>query len=587
MRFFYLLFIFFNLSIVSQKSNSVSPDFNAEHCIGSRLADDICGKIVGEQKDLKGNGTDLTLDGKKVPNSQLSKPAGPGKAGPVNYQGRKVGDIDPNGTITFNSFSTPVIPVSGDIDPVKASGNCEAQKEETNSCCTDPVNCLGGEHLSTFNQVNNIATQVGPGMSMLLQGTGKDMSGMCEALQAMAGAGAGLSTAAFAKCKSSISACHSSCDQSIKSNCEVYVQAKLDCQSTNPLSTGNFARAETNANKIVRHSKVIKPACTALNAKAGEIANNLGQMANSAISAELCKQQASATKGKEECAKAGGRWDGYNCITPEGECEKIDGVWDGKKCKSQQQLCQEKGSDWRWNNVECVNRITECEELQKKGGAYTWDPLAKLGEGACREVTQATVNTGNEGGDLTNPYGGGDTLNTETPGGNDGNDNPDNPDNNDVGGGGSPALSGSGSNGLLSGLKSSDTDSKKTPTNKAAATAGSGKSYGGGGKMRGTGRRSPYGRRSAERTPSGNSKDKSGLSMGGGGFSGYGGGGGSNGEDSYASLGLSKKKLKELKKKAGAKRKAAGEGLGGAHQNIFERITKRFQSLCKNKLDCR
>ena len=597
MRFLYLLFIFFNLTIVSQRSSSVSADFNQAGCQGSSLADEICSETVGEAKELKVEDNRLKLGDKDVTNQVIQE-----ADGRLTFQGKEVGrygSTENSGTIrNFTSgFSTPLIPVSGDINPVKEGASCEVQKEDATSCCNDPVTCLGGEHLSTFNQVNNIATQVGPGLSMLMQGTGKDMSGMCEALQAMAGAGAGLSTAALAKCKGSISACHSSCDKSIKRSCEIYVQAKLDCNRNinlpmvdKPSVEQSFAAiAETPAKRIVKHKRVIKPACDALNAKATEIIGNLGQMANSALSAELCKKQASAGKDKEECAKAGGRWDGYRCITPEGECEKQDGIWDGKKCKSQQQVCVEKGSDWRWNNVECVNRQEECEEAQQKGVAVSWDPLANLGKGACRKTdqTQATVNRGDGSGDISDQYGGGINLNTETPGTNDEYD-PDDPDNNAVGGGGStPAgISSGGSPGssdLLSGLKSSGTNPKAaSPTNTAA---GKGKRYSGGGRMGGFGR-GFRGRRSGERASSGSDKDKPGLSMGGGGFSGYGGGSG-DGDDSYASLGLSKKKLKELEKKAGAKRKAASEGLGGAHQNIFERITKRFQSLCKNKLDCR
>lgn len=477
------------------------------------------------------------------------------------------------------------------VEADEEAPSCDSGHAKAQTCCNDPVTCLGGEHLSTLNQVNNIATQVGPGMSMLLQGTGKDMSGMCEALQAMAGAGAGLSTAALAKCKGSISSCYSACDRDIKTNCQKYSILKAQCEQRSPPNRQLEAEGKKLAAQIVKDEEKIKPACSALNAKAGEIIGNLGQMANSALSAELCKKQASAMDGKEDCAKAGGRWDGYKCITPEGECEKRDGIWDGKKCKSQQQVCMEKGTDWRWNNIECVNRKAECEEAQNKGVTVVWDPLASLGKGECRQkaqVPEATVNKGDGGGDITNPYGGGINLNTETPGSDEGNrGDPDDPDNQLGGGGKTPAgISSGGSPGssdLLSGLKSSGTNSKAaSPTNTAAA--GKKGSYRGAMGGFGSGYR---GRRPAERASgSGSDKEKPGLSMGGGGFSGYGGGSG-DGDDSYASLGLSKKKLKELEKKAGAKRKAASEGLGGAHQNIFERITKRFQSLCKNKLDCR
>ena len=77
--------------------------------------------------------------------------------------------------------------------------------------------------------------------------------------------------------------------------------------------------------------------------------------------------------------------------------------------------------------------------------------------------------------------------------------------------------------------------------------------------------------------------------MGGGGFGGYGGGGGGFGDSpsAQAAFGMNNKKLKELEAKKGAKRATAGEIGGGAHQSIFERVTKRFQILCQNKLDCR
>ena len=462
--------------------------------------------------------------------------------------------------------------------------NCEKGHLDAQGCCNDPVNCLGGDNLSTFQEVNNIATQVGPGLSMLMQGTGKDMSGMCEALQAMAGAGAGLSTAALVKCKGSISSCRSTCDQEIKINCTEYKTAQITC-TTESESLNNRVSAHTKfANTASKNVPLItkayatKPACTALNAKATEIMGNVGQMANSALSAELCKQQASATQTKEECAKAGGRLDAYSrCITPEGDCEKEDGIWDGIRCKSQEQVCLEKG--WRWNRVECKDPVVECAEA---GGQ--WNAAQR----ACREIAKATVNRGDGNGNLNDQYGSGINLNTETPGNNENEYDPDDPDNNDVGGGGStPAgiSGGSPSSDLLSGLKDSSGTSPSTDSSSTSGTAGS--KIGSSGGIRGGFGRGFSGRRPAERASrSGGDDDKPGLSMGGGGFSGYGGGGSGDG-DSYASLGLSKKKLKELEKKAGAKRKTASEGLGGAHQNIFERITKRFQSLCQNKLDCR
>ena len=73
---------------------------------------------------------------------------------------------------------------------------------------------------------------------------------------------------------------------------------------------------------------------------------------------------------------------------------------------------------------------------------------------------------------------------------------------------------------------------------------------------------------------------------GGGGFGGYGGSGRKKGAGKLA---LSKKQIKKRKKEQGAKRTLPEmkDGLGGAHHDIFERITKRFTHLCKNKMSCR
>ncbi len=72
---------------------------------------------------------------------------------------------------------------------------------------------------------------------------------------------------------------------------------------------------------------------------------------------------------------------------------------------------------------------------------------------------------------------------------------------------------------------------------------------------------------------------------GGGGFGGYGGGG----RRGRGKLALSKKQIKKLTKEKGAQRTLSKmkEGFGGAHHDIFERITKRFTHLCKNKMNCR
>ena len=102
-----------------------------------------------------------------------------------------------------------------------------------NTCCTDPMTCLGGSALSTANEVGSVVTAVGPGLGMALQGGGQDMSGMCKAMQALAGTGASLSTAAHMKCTGSISSCHLRIANAISPvACNTYVQAKNLCKES-------------------------------------------------------------------------------------------------------------------------------------------------------------------------------------------------------------------------------------------------------------------------------------------------------------------------------------------------------------------
>ena len=121
-------------------------------------------------------------------------------------------------------------------------------------------------------------------------------------------------------------------------------------------------------------------------------------------------------------------------------------------------------------------------------------------------------------------------------------------------------------------------------TGGSSAGSGSSGSGGGGGFFSGLfgGRKGKSNKRGVAYT------DESGATAkgaGGGGFGGYGGGGRRKGRDKLA---LNKKQIKKLKKEQGAKRTLSEmkDGLGGAHHDIFERITKRFTHLCKNKMSC-
>ena len=425
-------------------------------------------------------------------------------------------------------------------------GSCTDARGTAVGCCGDPVSCLGSQHLSTLQDVNNVVTQVGPGLATMLQGFGKDMSGMCKALQGLAGSGASLSLAAAAKCKGSISSCHSTCDSQIKNACDKYHIEKNQCESAKKtirsIQCSNppcERQKETNIKKVeendfqpkagplasaINQYRNAKNDCTAQSANAKDLSENMGQMANSAISAELCKQQARHANNKEDCKKLEGHtWKDGECVPPKEEPPPTVPL-----------------STAGGNNV--ISHGT-------------------TSLGAPTVETPSTESESTDGGTTGTSGGGGGGGKTTTGG--------DFTDDIDLPGSSSPYADES---------EDSDTDTA------AAGKTGTGGRYSG---RRGRGF-SGYGGRNKRKGYTPSDDTAGGLSMGGGGFGGYGGGGfGSKGSpSSFASLGLSKKKLKELEAKKGAKRATAGES-GGAHQSIFERVTKRFQVLCQDKLDCR
>ncbi|MDE0119501.1 MAG: hypothetical protein OXM55_05785 [Bdellovibrionales bacterium] len=422
----------------------------------------------------------------------------------------------------------------------KNSGQKMCSDREARKCCGDPTTCLGGEALSTFNEINNIVTQVGPGLASMLQGFGKDMSNMCETMQGLAASGASVALAAATKCKSSISSCNSNCDYQIKKvECDKYIAARNTCSSnkgtcmpkpscTNTHETA-FQQKVLPIFKQVRRHEETQASCLAQKAKAKEISKAIPQMANSAISAELCKQQARMTQDKAGCEKQKGHtWRDGKCHPPEEE-EEPTVAFDIQSGKN---IISHSTGSLGTPTVEAPNPETTTED----------DP---------------------DGDSRTSGGGGGGTRRAAGGSSPDGIDLPD-----------------------PSSPYSEDSEEESDST----ASTGTDKGRGSSGLRRGGfggygSRGGYYGKKRKPYSSSGKDND---LSMGGGGFGGYGGGGFSSrgSPSSQASLGLSQKKLKEMEAKKGAKRATAGEAGGGAHQSIFERVTKRFQILCQDKLDC-
>ena len=493
---FFLFSFFISFNAVANNSGNSNPqrpttvdDFVATGCQGSPTTDSRC-KV-----------------GKKATEAdkQLSKEAF-----------KKTHGFPKPETITVGQSFLIDLPES---DPSAASIACEA--DTATRCCSDPSTCLGGEALSSFQDISSIVTNAGPGLAMAMQGMGKDMYKLCQAMQSLAAGGAGLSMAAKGACSRKISSCQSSCNHQIRQQCELYRTAKKQCE-TKQITDTAFAKQGGNPANLINKYEGIKTTCVTQKKKAKDLTDNMGEMVNSALSAELCKQQTKIPK--KQCLKNGGKWVDMKCVMPEEEKEE-----------RQQTVAL------RNNNGAHIPQYT----------------------GAQAGVISESPSRDSKGEPLSNP-----------------DDNPDS------GGGGSSdssqeATSPPGLPGLAAGTELDSDSDDSTGAGQGGKGSGSGLSGLSGLSGGGSGF-SPYNRNKNDE----DEEEDDALSMGGGGFAGYGGGGGGDSGNAYASLGLSKKKMDELKKKKGAKRVTASEAKG-THQNIFERISKRFQSLCQSKLDCR
>ncbi len=483
---------------------------------------------------------------------------------PICEKYEDTGDTDSGGASTANgdSGSTGENGINASDEEggaEKSSANCRTALDDAEICCDTPTTCLGGEALATLEQVNNVVTSVGPGLATMLQGFGKGgMGEMCKQMQLLAAGGGSLAVAAHGKCKLKISSCTSQCEQQIKTKCSEYNIAKTkcedamgrcsspedaptpvaatelsetECKGTPPAYETTFEIARDPARQVLTLTGQ-KKECKKQAVKVKDWGDKMGQMANTALSAEMCKQQARILDEKELCKAKGGTMKDGECDIPETNEEK----------------CEKAGREWKDGTcLPPVARITAQNQQVRHSQSS-----ATLSEEPAPEK-ESTEGEG-EGPDKT---GGG------------GRD----------GGAGAPPPGISIPGGEDDPLTEDGTEDGGDSATGGSTQVRSGPFLGGsGGRYRGRGRNNKKG--------GGDDEEDGNLGMGGGGFSAYGGrGGGGGDEEDFASLKLSKKKLKEMEKKKGALRKTASE-MGGAHQNIFERINRRFKSLCQKDLDC-
>ena len=504
-----------------KKDNTkLENDFNSQGCKGSANAEAICGDAGYTEEDAK-------KQDKSPKTDSADTTAGGGDQGTstttqdVKAQGATFAQEEGNNPVT----------------------GCWTAPAKTEECCADPTTCLGSEALSTLEQVNTAVTMAGPGVASALTGFGKDMSGMCSTIQKLAGAGAALSLASSSRCKAQIGLCNSTCDKEIKQKCTMYWMQKRSCVAGIP--ENQFESARNDARDIIR-AENNKSSCKRQRAKVKDWGEKMGQMLNSALSAELCKRQAGLIKSKKECKAAGREWKDGECLPPKpdvriAQCEGAGGTWNKK--------------------TEKCTRPTPPPVVANIEDPSITPPTPNIIAPDSEKAPSDTINQE-------------DPDNNTTPGGGGGDIRKNKAQNNKKNKIGMP-------------LDSTDDFLEGEGASSGGFAGGSNNSSGSQGGMRGFFRRGGKGY-GGRRKGNKEDKDPNNYKMGGGGFGGYAGGGrGGRGGGDFANLKLSKKQLDEIAKKKGAMRKINSQGFGGAHENIFARITRRFKALCQKDIDCR
>ena len=486
---------------------------------------------------------------------------------------------------------------------------CESSEERAVKCCSDPVSCLGGSALSTFHEINTMVTAVGPGLATAagaLGLSGKGMHGLCLAIQGLAAKQATVSLAAHQTCKGKISTCNSVCDDEIEQKCKEYCEARENCNKTikGPCSTPSGAQYTTQRNickekakstfkqtvkpeqrlSDIKDFKATKVRCDKQKANATKLFQNIGQMTNTALAAEMCKQQAGIKKDQEACEKEPKEerctWTGEDCdckgpLKNQEQCEKVGCVWINGDCDCQRaeseckdkpnchwdnktgcncpdlkkQKCAEQKCQWINDSCDCSKK--ECEEEQQKDLNCRW----KDEKCVCKPKPQPKPTSAGPGARPSAQYGPlsleqAPPLNTKHS--EDEEEEEEEGSDGGMGGGGDSTNSGrkrrTGSQNINfpSALGGGSLSPRNTASGKSSGGGGgsgsmSDLSGGGFGPSRGGG---------GDRYYRGRPQKDSSPSFGRGGWGGYGGGGGDyDDDDDSADLGLSKEKLKELEKK--------------------------------------
>lgn len=406
--------------------------------------------------------------------------------------------------------------------------SCYGGLKLASHCCHDPSDCISGIDTDTMNIMNIF---IGAGSKIAassLSGKGKDISGLCKGMKQFSKAGEKLAKASYYRCKAQIHICKRACKIEKKQQCKQYHEEVKGCQqrkNTLPVCTVSSSADCENA---------LKP-----------LKENIKKIAQTVYAIE--EEQKPACKDLKKQAK-----------------------------------------EIKNNMKELAKTVKSSDECNKQATAGIEEIVEKINERAASKlrieeaentVTSARQNTGGDSSFSQNPTGEPTEFHTENPG-------------TSVGGGGqereiSAATSPTNNNNNNSGgaantlfnKESTDTDSSlkwtRDKNNPTATTTGGGQkslNYG----------ETSYDNKKPNKIPQNkNIKSKQKIALAGGEFGAY-----------SSPLNKNNPFIKNYQKQqkeesAFNKKSLSGFRGGGMHENIFERITKRFQSLCQQqKIDC-
>lgn len=380
---------------------------------------------------------------------------------------------------------------------------------------------------------------------------------------------AGVTATAVANCKASISSCTSTCQNEIDINCAKYRTAQTTCKleeseaALNPtIVTSIYEKFKEVAKEPVKNILAASaniPLCAAETVTLKDLKKNSALLVSAYKSSKMCQKQASNIRNQGDCKQAKGTWENGQCTLPKEACVNSGGDWNGSRCITQAE-CQHKGGTWDYNNRKCKIVVRRADDnstitAENKALKFTTEKNKENSSNKNPPAKKENTSGGGGGNEPSSGYDGYDSLDTTTA--------TDSTDGSNIGDRGLAGTTGGGSSG------------------------GSGGS-GGLGSRRGNNYYGYYDFGNNKKKRKKRRDDGFNINSGGGGFSSYGSKGSNrrsrSNYGSFSKLKLSKAKVKKLEAKKGTKRKS--DNLG-AHESVFERIKNRYQSLCKNKLNCR